>query len=280
MSAHKNIGLSNCRLCGTPGKLIVSHVIPDFFIRNLETQVNTGKSGQTQPASIMLSLRQKKEGGQRQRGYWEKQSGIKEPMLCAGCEGWFSQYENYFRAFFYGKNPTPFKKIPVGAPVDFSSFAGLDPDILGVNAVKLDYTQFKLFVLSLVWRASVAKGNFFEKVSLGPQHEARLAAMLNAEDPGWDDQYSILMVDLQHAEYGLEDFIQEPDCVRDGGQRACSLILGGFMLVAFIASAGHRLPDSIGPFCLRASGDLLLIFSRADHIVRWWATRLKNAGKI
>jgi len=168
MSAHKHTGLSKCRLCGTPGKLIDSHVIPDFFIRSLQRQIPTGKSGQPQPTSIMMSLRPGEEGGQRQRGYWEKQSGINEPMLCAGCESRVSQYENYFRTFFYGKNPSPLKKIPVGTSVDLSSFAGLDPDILGVRAVKMDYTQFKLFVLSLVWRASVAKGNFFEKICLGP----------------------------------------------------------------------------------------------------------------
>jgi hypothetical protein len=228
----------------------------------------------------MMSLRPGEEGGQRQRGYWEKQSGINETMLCAVCEGRFSRYENYFRSFFYGKNPSPLKKVSVGKSVDLSSFVGLNPDILGVTAVKLDYSQFKLFVLSLVWRASVAKGSFFEKISLGSQHEARLAAMLNAENAGPDDQYAILMVDLQHAKYGLEDFFQQPDCVKDGTQRGCSFIIGGFMLVTFIAAAGHRPPDPVDSFCLRSSGDLLLISSRAQHIVRWWATRLRNAGKI
>jgi hypothetical protein len=280
MNAHKHTGLSSCRLCGTPGKLILSHVIPDFFIRSLQRQVPTGKSGQPQPTSIMMSLRPGEEGGQRQRGYWEKQSGINETMLCAVCEGRFSRYENYFRSFFYGKNPSPLKKVSVGKSVDLSSFVGLNPDILGVTAVKLDYSQFKLFVLSLVWRASVAKGSFFEKISLGSQHEARLAAMLNAENAGPDDQYAILMVDLQHAKYGLEDFFQQPDCVKDGTQRGCSFIIGGFMLVTFIAAAGHRPPDPVDSFCLRSSGDLLLISSRAQHIVRWWATRLRNAGKI
>jgi len=82
-------------------------------------------------------------------------------MLCAGCESRVSQYENYFRTFFYGKNPSPLKKIPVGTSVDLSSFAGLDPDILGVRAVKMDYTQFKLFVLSLVLACQRREREFF-----------------------------------------------------------------------------------------------------------------------
>lgn len=272
--------LSKCRLCGAHGKLIVSHLIPDFFIRSLQREVPTGKLGQTQPSSIMLSLSPEEEGGQRQRGYWEKRSGIIESMLCADCEGRFSRYENYFRTFFYGKNPAPLKKTLVGTSVDLSTFTGLDPDILGVTAAKLNYEWFKLFVLSLVWRASVAKGNFFKKISLGPRHEANLATILKTENPGPDDQYAIFMIDLQHAKYGLEDFVQQPDCVRDGAQRGCSFIIGGFMLVIFIAAAGHRPPDPVGSFCLRASGELLLVSCRANHIVRWWATRLKDAGKI
>lgn len=94
------------------------------------------------------------------------------------------------------------------------------------------------------------------------------------------DQYPIFMVDLQHTKYGLEDFVQQPDCVKDGAQRGCSFIIGGFMLVTFIAAAGHRPPDLVDSFCLRSSGDLLLISSRAQHIVRWWATRLRNTVKI
>ncbi|MEI8291645.1 MAG: hypothetical protein WCH99_19430, partial [Verrucomicrobiota bacterium] len=135
MSSPSHTDLSKCRLCDTPGKLIRSHVIPDFFIRSLQRNVPAGKSGQPQPTSIMMSLRPDEEGGQRPRGYWEKRTGIHEPLLCARCEGRFSRYENYFRTFFYGKNPSPLKKIPVGTPLDLSSFAGLDPDIRGVNAV-------------------------------------------------------------------------------------------------------------------------------------------------
>src|SRR6267154_734119 len=105
-----------------------------------------------------MSTRPEIAGGQRQRGYWEKVSGIKEYLLCAACEARFSRYENYFRDFFYGNSPPPLKKLSVGMPFDLSAFIDLDPDILGAKLVKVDYAQFKLFVLSLLWRASVAKG--------------------------------------------------------------------------------------------------------------------------
>lgn len=279
MSIAIKAKISKCKLCCASRQLIVSHVIPDFFIRSLERRTPTGKSGQSQPSSILMSLRPEEPGGARQRGYWEKRSGLKEPLLCTDCEARFSRYENYFRKLFYGNKPGPLKKVPVGTQIDLSAFPGLDPDILGVSEIKLDYASFKLFVLSLLWRASVAKGPFFERVDLGP-HENQIAMMLKTEDPDSDLRYPIMMVNVRHAKYGLEDFIQQPDCVRDGARRAYSFILGGFMLVVFVGADGHQPPDPVINFRLRSNGHLLVVWSRADHIFRWWAKGLKRAGRI
>jgi hypothetical protein len=226
-----------------------------------------------------MSTRPEIEGGQRQRGYWEKVSGIKESLLCSACEGRFSRYENYFRDFFYGNSPPPLKKLSVGTPLDLSRFIGLDPDILGAKLLKVDYAQFKLFVLSLIWRASVAKGNFFEKVDLGA-HESRIAALLKAENPGPDNEYPITILDLRHGTYGFEDLVQQPDYGKDGAQRGYSFVIGGFMLIIFVGALGHLPPDPVAKFCLKSSGELILVISKAGHILQWWATGLKRAGKI
>ena len=42
-----------------------------------------------------------------------------------------------------------------------------------------DYNKFKLFVLSLVWRASVSRQDIFENVSLGPYEEELRKVILN-----------------------------------------------------------------------------------------------------
>lgn len=139
-----------CKLCNGPGPLIDSHVIPDFFIRSLERRVATGQSGQSQPTSILLSTREEVKGGQRQRGYWERQVGVKEKLLCANCEGQFSRWEHYFREFFYGTHPSPLVKIPVGTPLDIGHASAVVSGLLGARAAHVNYTQFKLFILSLL----------------------------------------------------------------------------------------------------------------------------------
>src|SRR5260370_36829926 len=118
--ALKTSKVATCRLCGGPSPLRMSHIFPDFFIRSLEREIPMGKSGAPQRASILMSTRPEIEGGPRQRGVWEKITGIKEYLLCAACEGRFSRYENYFRTFFYGNDPPPLKKLSIGTPLDLS----------------------------------------------------------------------------------------------------------------------------------------------------------------
>jgi hypothetical protein len=47
----------------------------------------------------------------------------------------------------------------------------------------------KLFQLSILWRASVAKGDFFSKVKLKPRHEEEIRKMLLNGEPGKEDRY-------------------------------------------------------------------------------------------
>jgi hypothetical protein len=54
-------------------------------------------------------------------------------------------------------------------------------ELLYVNKVD-DYATLKLFLMSLLWRVSVAKGEFFRCVKLG-RHEEQLRQMLHAQNP-------------------------------------------------------------------------------------------------
>jgi len=158
---------------------------------------------------------------------------------------------------------------------NFGSVQGL----IGVNEVVVDYDKFKCFVLSLVWRSSVARGTFFGLVDVGP-HEKRIASLLNSGQSGDVSTYPIFMIDLQSDKIGCEDMIQQPENARDGGQRVCSFIMGGFMIGIYVGRPGHQPPDSIGKFCLQQSGKLVIMRADAKPILQWWASRLKGAGAI
>ncbi len=266
-----------CLLCQATGKLFYSHIYPDFFIRSLETQIETGTKGQKQPASIALSTRREVKGGTKQRGYWEKELGFKQMLLCQKCEVRLSQYEGYFRLCFYGKNPGALRKQPLGKVV--AKDVAADQGIYEAREVVVDYRRFKLFVLSLLWRASAAKGKFFRDVYLGQQHQERLRELLANDDPGNDEDYAIMLMDLRHEGAGIEDFIEQPGWTRDDeGRRFYKLIIGGFMFIIYVIGGDQRPPEFVNSFRLQSSGKLIIGVANAKPILRWWAKRLRVAG--
>jgi hypothetical protein len=96
-------------------------------------------------------------------------------LLCDQCERRLKEHEDYFsRIWFQDKR----------LPEQFSP----DQDYLELD--NLDYRRFKLFHLSILWRASVASGDEFQFVRLG-DHEERLRQMLVRGDPGPSHRYRI-----------------------------------------------------------------------------------------
>ncbi len=158
---------------------------------------------QSQPHSILLSTRSEIVGGQRQRNYWERIVGLKEHLLCAACELRFSVYENYARTAFYGSGPGPsLAKGSLGVEIEPAPIGVAPRGFLGAHRAQFDFRLFKLFVLSLFWRASVAHGSFFHRVSLGP-YEQRLAKLLLSENPEDENIFPFVVIDLRQESFGL-----------------------------------------------------------------------------
>ena len=87
-------------------------------------------------------------------------------MLCQSCETKLSKWETYARGLLTGGTLLQYRR---------------EGTITWVEGI--DYSRFKLFQLSILWRAGVTTREFFSKVTLGP-HAERLREMLLAEDPG------------------------------------------------------------------------------------------------
>lgn len=239
----------------------------------------TGSVGQVQPHLILKSTDPKRKDGARQGRAWENSVGLKEPLLCDGCERKLSVYEAYARKLLYGTTPQPIKKLKLGTTI-VSVGANISP-LLDMRMVTgLDYRLLKLYQLSLIWRASVATGIFFRNVEIGPKHEAKMRELLVHENPGDDDCYCCPMVDLQYNGGGCEDFTHEPERDRDEecGQRIYKMILGGYMYVFHITN--EPAPTFIRPLAVNKNGEMLLLTTDAKEILNAWAKALGAAGKL
>ena len=102
------------------------------------------------------------------------QKGLRERLLCGDCEQYLNNTcEIYFANTWLQNGP-----IQSHLPAKIIKIEGLD------------YTRFKLFHLSILWRAGVATREEFSSVNLG-EHEEKIRKAIIEGDPGDSSFYSI-----------------------------------------------------------------------------------------
>ncbi len=185
-----------CRLCGLSKPLLKSHILPEFVYRPAYDATHT---------AIIVDL------GKRNIG--KQQKGFSERLLCKECEGIFSIWENYFsRIWFHPRYR-------------------LRPKYLNDNLIEIrgiDYSSFKLFHLSLVWRASVSARTEFSSVALGSQEEV-IRKILLSRDPGEHDKYAFFGIALRipSTQAFQDKLLCAPRAARVQGHNVYTFLFGG-----------------------------------------------------
>ena len=114
----------------------------------------------------------------------------------------------------------------------------------------LDYTLFKLFHLSILWRASVSNRDEFRNVKLGP-HEETIRKMLLADDPGAPQTYPFwgrILFDPADRRV-TDDVIVEPEASRVDAHYIYVFTFGGCAWYYIVSSHDPRalVPMSFEP---------------------------------
>lgn len=159
--------VGNCKLCQQEKTLSRSHIIPEFMHLDLYDEKNR-----------FLMVESDPDAGER---YMQK--GEREFLLCDTCESQLAKYETY---------SAPIVKSLLNLEAESTSDSYIVKDV--------DYQIFKLFQMSLIWRASVASIVMFRDVSLD-FHEDSLRSMILSEDPGSPDDYGCVMFVMEKTEY-------------------------------------------------------------------------------
>jgi hypothetical protein len=197
-----------CALCRKNRELCRSHIVPEFFHRpiyNEDHRTLAFRHGESR-ATIM-------------------QKGARENLLCRGCEDQFQRYEDYYSKYWY-RHPAPAKGELGGSLV----------------LRDLDYRKLKLLLLSIAWRASVAKQELFSSADLGSTHEEAIRKMLVGEEPGTRRDYPIvacLIIDPgTNTLWDKSMLLPLRMKVRD--LWACRMVFGGVSWTVFVSS--HQRP--------------------------------------
>ncbi len=192
--AKKRGVVGECKLCHNRHPLRRSHIIPEFCYVGYDNRHR------------LIELDRKRT----QPRYIQK--GFREPLLCHGCEQLLNdRYEKPAKAAWFD-NP----KLPLRVSTSSVSVSGLD------------YTSFKLFHLSILWRAAVAAEGEYGPVQLPAHDEARLREMLRNVDPGQVEEYPIIALVLllpPHREPAF-DLIQTTSYEIVGNQRVYRTVYG------------------------------------------------------
>jgi hypothetical protein len=169
----------SCKMCGSCGPLVKSHILPESLYPHRLTGVRDMKLYSRNPAAFPK---------RSPTGVWD--NGI----LCAKCEKLFQGCDDYaqkiLRACPKERNPLYF------------------------SLRNFDYALLKRFFLGLLWRASVSSQEMFSEVNVGPKHEKRLRELILSNDPGEPEEYAVWIsifddtttpgIVLQPARYGFK----------------------------------------------------------------------------
>lgn len=220
----------SCKLCLENVPLARSHVIPKFVYAHMYDQRgHYAEVCDVDAGKVILG-----------------QDGVREKLLCSKCESRFNRYERHARRLFVDELPQP-----------------QSAKSRRIQIPNLDYCLFKLFILSVVWRAGVSSAPFFQHVKLGP-HADIIRGMLNSEDPGPPDVYPCVIRALMLEGEHLRGFMVEPVPVRIEGHKAYYFVFGGFLFIVFIS--GHELPPIFERACLTDKRPVFAFFTEIGDV--------------
>lgn len=162
-----------CKFCGEEKALIDAHIIPKAFCKQL-----------FDGAEKMVYVSNHIEGVDTS---WQK--GFYDPeILCKECDGAIGKYDDYAIKFLRDYPSKYWKKT-------------FDDETLD-NYYRVEfynYTDLKLFFISVIWRMSITKHPFYKNVRLGP-YENIAFQMLKSKMPGEQSDFATVICKLKPAE--------------------------------------------------------------------------------
>lgn len=238
---------ASCRLCRLVLPLCKSHIIPEFIFSKMYDKKHH-----------ILEMFDVKEGK-----FHLIQKGETERLLCRVCESKLNKFERHSRRLFVDALPKP-----------------NPPQNRLITIPNLDYRLFKLFLLSILWRASISSRPMYRHVKLGP-HEETIRGIIMAEDPGPQDQYPCIAFPFTLNGDHILDIILEPTYTKFDGHRYYRFVFGGFLFMFFVSS--HALPGGIKKLIIADKGPLTMIPSELGSFAflrKVWNLAAEKAGNI
>jgi len=214
-----------CKLCLKEKQLIKSHIIPEFLYQELFDENH--KIFSFNPLEIGTEMARIKRPSS---GEWESN------LLCSECDtNVIGSYETYASIAMYGgllhQNESPIVE-------NFVNQEGIH----FTNCKNIDYKKFKIFLLSILWRASISSRQIFSRISLGV-HEEQIRQMLLTGNPGDTMDYPIFLMTYKNDNTMPNDFIgQPPGEIKSNGLTVFIFMIAGMVYCFYMNSKEIQFP--------------------------------------
>ena len=231
-----------CKLCLQNKPLLKkSHIIPDFMHQGLFDQTH---------ALHKIDLNDFKKSVKLYNGEYESN------ILCANCDNnIIGQYENYASIILYGG------KLSKSEDITFQNRR----NIHGVELTYckgIDYTKFKLFLLSVLWRSSISKREFFRNVSLGP-YEDKIREMILNSDPGEPLDFPCFISTYKNIKDLPDGFIGQPKKYRTGNILGHTFFIGGFVYIFLVSKI--KKPDWLSEVAINKDNEMSIVHMNREN---------------
>lgn len=218
-----------CRLCLEEKELQnKSHIIPQFMHSQLLSEEGFFHKLKK---DTLIKFRSGKLPKEFKTGEYESD------ILCGHCDNNIlnQRYEDYaskVNQLINGELES-FKDIEI---VQYKN----PKDMSGKRIKNIDYSTFKLFLLSILWRASISKRDLFTQVKLGDKHEEIIRKMLLHRDPKEPDDYPCFIYDMREDQPLLEGWILLPRQLKIEGNFSYEFMISGLAYRFTISEFGRK----------------------------------------
>jgi len=211
-----------CKLCLQEKELCrESHIIPGFHYKFLYGSNNKLIYLNSQKAEVRYN------------------SEYESDILCKECEeGILGRLDDYAAKLIHNEFPT--KSLFRLEQIDGKECSVLE------NCPNYDYARFKLFLLSLLWRASIASRPFFRAIRLDSWVEENLRKMVLNSRPGEPEEYPCFinlppLVPGPDGRFGFNTLhmpTMSPRCVKKDQLEICEFVIEGMHYFFLVSKPG------------------------------------------
>jgi hypothetical protein len=199
-----------CKLCQLEKQLRRSHILPEFMYQNLYDE------NPRRFHSLNVDLDDISKSSNK-----IEQKGIREFLLCDQCEGLISKHEKYAAETIYAKNDGNKAYIINASKTDDGQYTLYD-------YAGFSYKQFKLFLLSILWRMLISEK--FTEIKGEEEILERLRVAILTEDPLQFDDFGCLIQVIRYNEEQLAaKFILSPYLTKDANSLVINQLVDGLM---------------------------------------------------